>query len=404
MKKINTVNTQQDVRGLIFMAEYVNTKHFPLVSVLGKSDFEDIETIINNNHSPDIKESTIRRICTFRTSPTRLSYKMLDIFTQWCFEGDGDYDSFKEYLKERNDEINHVSTSDDEVEDILNILNEKKTPVSISHKVNVDLGNIPVSFNLGEGFVAKLIEEVSIVTGDLLTKKFKKNPERFGIYSNKRIETRIRMREERWQLNIENIVSKSIEFARKKEASNNPVDPDWIVEFFNIAQDCSDEKMQYLWAKILAGEIESPESFSKRTLNTLRSISKEEAELFSLLSNCLWTLDGKNVSSTKILIKESDIHNEYTDFYWGFDRRDLYLLEDIGLIEETIYSLDSRLGYNLIFFNIKHSIKHSKERTEFDVIRLTKVGEEIYSIVQKSINKEYYKHVKDYLKKNKIVD
>ena len=230
-------------------------------------------------------------------------------------------------------------------------------------------------------------------------------PREFGIYPTKKIYNRILLKEERRQRNIDSIVARAIEFAREREASENPVDPDWIVEFFNITQDCSHEKMQYLWAKILAGEVKNPSSFSKRTLNLLKSISSDEAELFSLLSNCLWNLHGEGVSNSKMLITDSDENSEYSDLHWGFDRRDIYLLEDLGLIEESIYILNtSKYSYQLDFFNIKHSVKSSKKRTELDILRLTKVGEEIYSIVQKEMNLTYYEHIMNYLKTNKMID
>lgn len=70
------------------------------------------------------------------------------------------------------------------------------------------------------------------------------------------------------------------EFTEQEEVSSEKVDQDWATRFFNIVEDISDEEMQNLWAKILAGEIKQPKSFSLRTLEVLRNISKEEAEAF----------------------------------------------------------------------------------------------------------------------------
>ncbi|MCD8030130.1 MAG: DUF2806 domain-containing protein [Bacteroides sp.] len=72
--------------------------------------------------------------------------------------------------------------------------------------------------------------------------------------------------------------------AAKKEVSEQPVDPDWSARFFDYAQDISDETIQVIWGKILAGEVERPGRFSKRTLAVLRNLSKSEGEYFVELS------------------------------------------------------------------------------------------------------------------------
>ncbi len=400
MNKVKTVHTPQDVKGIIFMVEYVNAKHFHGED-MGTPQFQDIESIINDGYSSDIKESTIRRICTFRTTPTRISYKSLNIFTQWCFEGD--YASFKKFLQERNDEINQNFITDKEVESILNILQKKNVPVYISHDVKVDLGNIPVSFNLGEGFVSKLIEEVSVVTGDLLTKRINKNPQHFGISPNKRIDNRIWLREERWQSNIENIVLKAIEFARRKEGSDNPVNPDWIVGFFNIAQDCSNSEMQYLWAKLLANEIDKPHSISRRTLSLVKLLEPKEAQVFTALCNCIWTLVDTTNLKEKVLIKDMYKAEEYSDESWGFDSSYIPHLESIGLVYESFIDMKPKRVYKVSFFDTDHKLQSNKKKDQLEIICLTKVGKEIFDIIDPTPNKNYYEITIDYFKKVNIL-
>jgi hypothetical protein len=67
------------------------------------------------------------------------------------------------------------------------------------------------------------------------------------------------------------------------------VDPDWVARFFGSAQDVSNEDMQKLWARILAGEVVKPGTFSLRTLEVLKNLSQREAERFqeaaSMVSN-----------------------------------------------------------------------------------------------------------------------
>ena len=58
---------------------------------------------------------------------------------------------------------------------------------------------------------------------------------------------------------------------------------DWFVRFYESVGNVSDEEMQDLWAKILAGEVDDSASFSLRTIDILRNMSKKDAELFALV-------------------------------------------------------------------------------------------------------------------------
>ena len=84
--------------------------------------------------------------------------------------------------------------------------------------------------------------------------------------------------------NIENVLeAASKELPQIEGVSDEPVDDDWITRFFTIVKDISNEEMQYVWGKILAGEIASPNSFSLKTLDTLRNISAADAQAFQRL-------------------------------------------------------------------------------------------------------------------------
>ena len=81
----------------------------------------------------------------------------------------------------------------------------------------------------------------------------------------KRALTRFVNEETKKQQNIESIISKAIPEI-KPDAKAEDVDNDWLVNFFDKSRLVSNEKMQILWAKILAGEANQPGSFSKMTL------------------------------------------------------------------------------------------------------------------------------------------
>jgi uncharacterized repeat protein (TIGR03899 family) len=59
--------------------------------------------------------------------------------------------------------------------------------------------------------------------------------------------------------------------------SDMDVDPDWFQQYCDLVLNISNQTMQQLWAKILAGEIGQPGSFSLKTLFLLQRMSFKEA-------------------------------------------------------------------------------------------------------------------------------
>ena len=95
--------------------------------------------------------------------------------------------------------------------------------------------------------------------------------------------------EARKQDNIEKITQKAIP---QLEKSSNPknIEDDWIVNFFDKCRIISDDEMQSLWARVLAGEANSPGRYSKRTVNFLNSLDKVDANLFTALCGFGWQI------------------------------------------------------------------------------------------------------------------
>lgn len=72
--------------------------------------------------------------------------------------------------------------------------------------------------------------------------------------------------------------------ADTQEPPSESVDDDWLFRWRDSASHVSSEELQNLWGRVLAGEVKSPGSFSLRTLDFLKSISRQEAEAISVLS------------------------------------------------------------------------------------------------------------------------
>jgi hypothetical protein len=126
------------------------------------------------------------------------------------------------------------------------------------------------------------------------------------------------------QRNIESIISEALPQINAN-ADPSRVDNDWIANFFNQSKLTSDVEMKKLWGAILAGEGNSPGAFSKRTVNIVASLDKQDAELFAKLNNFRWYLG----SEIHILIydTEEEIYNEN-----GINFASLQHLDSLGLI------------------------------------------------------------------------
>ncbi|MFN6972346.1 MAG: DUF2806 domain-containing protein, partial [Rheinheimera sp.] len=83
---------------------------------------------------------------------------------------------------------------------------------------------------------------------------------------------RLQMRVEQQQQNLERVITLALNYCTEQITAQD-VDPDWFQFYCELVQNISTHSMQKLWAKILAGEISSPGSFSLKTLNLLKQMS-----------------------------------------------------------------------------------------------------------------------------------
>jgi Protein of unknown function (DUF2806) len=89
------------------------------------------------------------------------------------------------------------------------------------------------------------------------------------------------------QENMEQITKKA--FPQLEDKSDpSMMDDDWVTNFFDKSRIVSDTEMQELWASVLAGESNSPGTYSKRTVNFLGDLDKKDAELFVALCGFGW--------------------------------------------------------------------------------------------------------------------
>ena len=163
-------------------------------------------------------------------------------------------------------------------------------------------------------------------------------------------------------------------------------DDDWLNRLYGIVEDISDENMQTLWARILAGEIKKPNSYSYRTLEVLRNIAPDEAKRF--------------VECTKYLCFRDQML--CADDY-GLSLQDQLVLTDAGLIsaESLTNTVTVPAGEKVTFgLSRNHVIvvqndSNEEKKIDYSIKQLTKVGLEILNL----INEDNYLETADYIAK-----
>lgn len=70
----------------------------------------------------------------------------------------------------------------------------------------------------------------------------------------------------------------------KRDLPNASVDEEWIFAWRDHVGKVSNEDLQRIWGRVLAGEVESPKKYSLRTMQFLRTLSRDEAEKISRLA------------------------------------------------------------------------------------------------------------------------
>ncbi|UYV11385.1 MAG: DUF2806 domain-containing protein [Phycisphaera sp.] len=134
------------------------------------------------------------------------------------------------------------------------------------------------------------------------------------------------------QANMESIAEKAFP-KLQADTDANKMDDDWVVNFFEKCRVVSSEQMQELWAKILAGEANSPGSVSKRAINLLSDMDQSEAETFQTLCRFAVLIDENVVP----FVDEDEGIYENTGLYF----EDLAHLDSIGLLH-----YDAFAGFN----------------------------------------------------------
>ena len=172
---------------------------------------------------------------------------------------------------------------------------------------------------------------------------------------NEAIQQTIQFQAEKRQRNISTVISQTATELGEKKVPNSEPDHDWTARFFNEVQDVSSEGMQTLWARILAGKVERPESTSIKTLGILRNLDQHTARLFSRLCSLCVSIEDEDARVPSL---GGDVGNNSLEKYGlGFGK--LNKLNEHGLI---ISNYTTRRDYiecigRILPLNVPHRLR-----------------------------------------------
>ena len=207
------------------------------------------------------------------------------------------------------------------------------------------------------------------------------------------INQRIEFQERKRLANTKAVVEGAAEELGEKEVPDHEPDPDWTARFFDYAQDVSSEDMQKIWARLLAGEVESPGRTSLRTLDTLRNMTKRDAVLFKGL--CDFVLNHDFV-----------FYDNSLKSYSALEYSSLLHLEDCGLLNTgpNLIKQFTWGGANEIVLRYQQEFivitreANSEERLEVPDKLLTTAGRELSRFVRSTWQMGYLQALAGFLK------
>lgn len=253
------------------------------------------------------------------------------------------------------------------------------------------LNQIPGISNCVSAIVGAIMTAV-FLRRNTKTQEFEKiKANKFGEVANDLLESgKMTLTEYYKTKNFLKIAEMADNMVQKKR--NNSIDKqysfDWFIRYYEASGNISDKEMQILWAKILAGEIEEPSSYSLRTLDVLRNMSKKEAECFVKICNAAIKIEsGKYAipADRDYILKNS------------IDYLDILLLGEIGLINSGsgIHindDLESDTESKLYMYGslIVKAIASEKRTFSLRVYPFTNVGNELATLIDRDSNEENF--------------
>ena len=208
----------------------------------------------------------------------------------------------------------------------------------------------------------------------------------------KEVESRFTFQEQKRQSNIGTVVRMAADELNDKQIENHDIDHDWVARFFADVQDVTSEHMQRIWARILAGEVETSGRTSLHTLSILKNMTQRDAKLFENISR--FVFNG-------FILRE-----KHAGGVIGFPTYDTLIdMKSYGLLNTgTFLNVIMKLKPQRMIFNntdiYKISVDSEFQKIDIPCSILSPQGRELYKIVEPSIDETYLRAIARFMNDN----
>lgn len=193
-----------------------------------------------------------------------------------------------------------------------------------------------------------------------------------------RIDAGIKERELRKLVNKKKVVEAALDdiksSAEGSEDTDELMSEDWLNYFENHAENVSSEELRDLWARVLAGEIRKPRSFSLRTLRLLSEIDAATAKSFE-------SFVSDRITDDNLLKKEA---------LEGAELIESIELEEAGLIQDVVsstlqsnFKVDDNYQCHIVDngFIAIITVREGTTKIGYPFVKITRVGREMCSLL-----------------------
>lgn len=230
-----------------------------------------------------------------------------------------------------------------------------------------------------------------------------------------RAHRRKKLDELRQQKNMEEIMHRAAQYCSDGTITDR-ADQDWFSHFVRLAEGISNNTMQNLWAKILAGEISHPGSFSLKTLQMFRTMSITEAKL--LAKACSLAVSDCRKKNIRMISGGYQIPKLFNFFnrqrqqrldlnQAGLSFADILTLADNHLVFEQEAESHALAKGEKIQFNYNGkplSFIAKKNDAILTFYKFTPIGTELAHLVSDNVNDNYLTAIKTQLAENFIIE
>ncbi len=283
-------------------------------------------------------------------------------------------------------------------------INERNSSVEVNNNTSVQNSSSRVSLDSGKHCQAKL----ALIAQHFGLNRVTNPHDKKATTIEQRAERRLRINKARKQQNLETIMDYALGYTDKSDV-NDDVDPDWLYQFFELAESIFTPHMQAFWGKILAMQVTRPGCFSLKALKTLNQMTVTEANAFQKACAlvCRDKAKDKGDYGGRIFsgfFRPASLFGLFglpkvlsiNLSHFGVSYPNLLTLIDLNIIYVSeIETGPLPLGYRLLLEcnSKKLDVKARQQGAALQYYKLTQTGNELALLMKTGTNESYFQHL-----------